>query len=74
MGNTATALMHDGDLYDLTVEVVGDETSLEFVTLSDYYLDNNDLDLAMRANGTDWETIKPLVDEIDSKAQERMTE
>jgi hypothetical protein len=66
-----TVFLSDGEMYDLIVEVVGDETSLEFCTLSDHYLDDNDLDLSMRANGTTWEDIQPLVDEIEEKASEK---
>jgi hypothetical protein len=68
MHNIDTTLLGSGEMYDLIVDVVGNETSLEFVTLTSYYLDGNDLDTAMRANGTDWRTIKPLVEEIEERA------
>lgn len=65
-----TTLLGDGEMYDLIVDVVGDETSLEFCTLSEHYLDGNDLDISMRANMTDWEDIKPLVNEVEERAAE----
>lgn len=69
MNDLDVTLLSNGELYDIIVEVVGDETSLEFCTLSDYYLDDNDLDLAMRSHGTDWATISPLIDEVEAKAK-----
>lgn len=65
-----TNFLDDGELYDLIVEVVGDEASLEFCTLIDIYLDGNGTDASMRANGTDWTTIRPLIAEMEEKAQE----
>jgi len=73
MPNTSTALLGRGKLYDVIVDVVGDETSLEFCTLSSYYLDDNDLDTAMRANGTHWDDTQPLVEEVDERAKELRT-
>jgi len=70
VGANASMLLDESELYDVIVDVVGDETSLEFCTLVDYYLEDNDLDLCMRAHGTDWDTIKPLVEDVDEKAQE----
>lgn len=69
MTNADVVLLSNGELYDIIVEVVGDETSREFCTLSDYYLEDNDLDLAMRSHGTDWDTISPLIDEVEAKAK-----
>lgn len=66
-----TTLLDDGDMYDIIVEAVGDETSLEFCTLVDHYLEDNDLDLCMRANGTSWDDIKPLTDEVERLAAEK---
>lgn len=70
--NTATAMLSSGEMYDVIVDVVGDETSLEFCTLTSYYIDGNDLDTAMRANGTQWETINELTSEIDEKANKKL--
>jgi hypothetical protein len=72
--STATALLSDGEMYDVIVDVVGDETSLEFCTLTSYYIDGNDLDAAMRANGTQWDTINELTSEVDGKAREKLKE
>lgn len=69
-----TTFLRDGEMYDLIVDVVGDETSHEFITLTEYYLDNNSLDTAMRANMADWSDIKPLVDEIEERATEARKE
>jgi len=66
-----TTLLDDGEMYDLIADVVGDETSLEFCTLSEYYLHGNDLDVCMRAHMTDWTDIKPLLDEIEERAEKR---
>ena len=63
-----TTFLRDGEMYDLIVDVVGDETSHEFATLTEHYLDDNSLDIAVRANMTDWDEIKPLVDEIEERA------
>jgi|GEM_PF-3439894 len=71
MSDLDVALLSHGEKYDLLVDVVGDETSLEFCTLSSYYLDGNDLDTAMRANGTNWNDIKPLTDEFKKRAEKR---
>ena len=72
--NTATAMLSNGEMYDVIADIVGDETSLEFCTLTSYYLDGNDLDTAMRANGTHWETINELTSEVDEKAREKLKE
>ena len=66
-----TTLLSDAEMYDIIVDVVDDETSLEFCTLTAYYLDDNGLDVSMRAHGTNWRDIKPLLDEIEERAEER---
>lgn len=63
-----TVFLGDGEMYDIIVDVVGDETSLEFCALSDYYLEDNTLDAAMRLNGVSWSDIEPLIDEVEDKA------
>jgi len=69
-----TTLLRDGQMYDIIVDVVGDETGLEFCTLVDYYLEDNDLDLCMNVYGTHWEDIKPLIDEIEERAAEKRSQ
>jgi len=58
----------DGEMYDIIVDVVGDETSLEFCALSDYYLEDNTLDAAIELSGVRWANVEPLIDEIEEKA------
>lgn len=72
MTNTATALLSDSELYDVIIDVVGDETSLEFCTLTTHYIDGNDLDTAVRANGMLWEDVKPLAREVDEQATAKL--
>lgn len=72
--NTATAMLSDGEMYDVIVDVVGDETSLEFCTLTSYYIDGNTLDAAMSENGTRWDVINELTSEVDEKASEKIEE
>lgn len=72
MENTAatpTMLSH-GEEYDLIVDVVGDEDSLEFATLSAHLLDGDSLDASMALYGTNWEDINPLLEEYEENARE----
>lgn len=71
MNDVNVVLLSDGELYDIIVDVVGDETSLEFCALSDYYLQDNTLDAAMQINGVDWNTMQDLVDEVEERAAEK---
>lgn len=70
MNNINVVLLSDSELYDIIVDVVGDETSLEFCTLSSYYLDDNTLDASMELHGTHAEDINPLIDEVEERAAE----
>lgn len=63
-----TVFLGDGEIYDIIVDVVGDETSLEFCALSDYYLEDNTLDAAIELNGVCWSNVEPLIDEVEEKA------
>lgn len=63
-----TVFLSDGELYDIIVDVVGDETSLEFCALSDYYIEDNNLDAAMRTNGVLWSDIDPLINDVEEQA------
>lgn len=72
--STATALLSDGEMYDVIHEAVGDETSLEFVTLTSHYIDGNDLSTAMRANGTNWDEINELTNKVDELAKQKLND
>lgn len=74
MKDIDVVLLSHGEKYDLIVDIVGDEGSLEFCTLVDFYLDDNGLDVSMRANGTSWSEIKPLIDEFEERAKEMRAE
>lgn len=66
-----TTALSDAEMYDIIVDVVGDERSLEFCTLTAYYLDDNSLGASMWEHGTNWRDIKPLLDDIEERVEER---
>jgi hypothetical protein len=67
--HNGAVFLSDGEMYDIIVDVVGDETSLEFCALSDYYLEDESLDAAMKMNGVLWDDMEPLIDEVEEKAK-----
>jgi len=69
MHSLHTTLLDDDTLYTIIANVVGDETSREFCTLTEHYLNDSNLDTAAQAHGTDWNTIKNLADEIETQAR-----
>lgn len=68
--NSETILLDDGEVYDIIVEVVGDENSLEFCALVDLHLEDRDMDAALAMNGLTYHDLRPLVDEVEEKATE----
>lgn len=63
--------LSDTDLYDLIVEAVGDETSLEFCALTEWLIDGNDLDLVCRAWGMSASDLRESRKEIERLAAEK---
>lgn len=68
--HSETVFLTDGEMYDIIVDVVGDETSLEFCALSDYFIEDESLDAAMSMNGLLWDDIEPLIEDVEEKATE----
>lgn len=68
--NSSTTFLSDDELYDIIVDVVGDDTSREFCALQDYFLRDNDADLALRAHGIDPDRMMDLIDEVEQQAKD----
>ena len=72
--NTATSLLPDDEMRGVIEEVVGDDTSAEFITLTSHYIDGNGLTVAMRAHGTNWDEINELTSKADELAKQKLCE
>lgn len=70
--DVSTTLLSDDELYDIIVDVVGDDTSREFCALQDHFIRENDAQLVIQTYGVDADDFMDLVDEVEDRAETKL--